>query len=182
MGVVRIGMMFKLEGERVVVRPFRDDELELWIAGQNQLAGEALPGGPPDRERLRRRIEESGAFRNGAIDMGIQAEGRLIGYIQTYRPQARVLPPHVYEMGVALWGRGDRGKGYGTEAVQVFVNWLFEQGAHQVQGGAAVTNHVMGRVFEKLGFKALGRLDVEGVEEILYGVTAAEWAKRFSKS
>ena len=35
-------MMFKLEGERVVVRPFRDDELELWIAGQNQLAGEAL--------------------------------------------------------------------------------------------------------------------------------------------
>jgi len=40
----------------------------------------------------------------------------------------------------------------------------------------------MGRVFEKLGFKALGKLDVEGVEEILYGVTAAEWGKRLSKS
>jgi RimJ/RimL family protein N-acetyltransferase len=179
---IRSRMMLRLEGEHLVVRQFRDDELDGWIAGQNQLGREALPGGSPDPEQLRRRVHESGTLRNGAIDMAIEADGRLIGYIQTYRPRSRVLPPDVYEMGVALWYPGDRGKGYGMEAVQLFVAWLFEQGAQVVQGGTAAKNHAMRRVFEKLGFRPLKKLDVDGVEETLYGVTAAGWSEAFSTS
>jgi RimJ/RimL family protein N-acetyltransferase len=69
----------------------------------------------------------------------------------------------------------ERGKGLGTEAVSLFVNWLFEQGAEGVQGGTAVTNRPMRRVFEKLGFRVTRRIDVEGVEELLFAVNKAEW-------
>ena len=36
----------------------------------------------------------------------------------------------------------------------------------------------MRRVFDKLGFAILGTLDVEGVPEILYGVTKSDWQRR----
>jgi RimJ/RimL family protein N-acetyltransferase len=167
--------MFELEGEHVVLRPFRGDELERWMAGRTQLGREALPGGPGDRERLRMRVEGSGRFRNGEIDLAIEARGKLIGEIATYRPPGRSLPPRVYEMGVALWDPAHRGRGYGAEAVRLFADWLFRQGAEQVQGGTAVANHPMRRVFEKVGFTPLGDPDVEGVEEVLYGVTKSDW-------
>jgi RimJ/RimL family protein N-acetyltransferase len=127
---------------------------------------------------MRVRIELSGKLRDGRIDLAVEANGRLVGEIQTYRPLERSLPPAVYEIGVSLYGSADRGKGWGTEALRLFVDWLFRQGAERVQGGTAVTNLPMRRVFEKLGFTVLGSLDVDGVEELLYGVTKSEWQPR----
>lgn len=170
--------LVRLEGESVVIRPFRADELDLVFQGRTQLGREALPGGPPDRERLRTRVEQSGHFHEGRIELGIEVEGGLVGDIQTYQPPDRSLPPAVFEVGVALYDPADRGKGLGTEAVQLFVGWLFRQGAERVQGGTAVTNSPMRRVFEKLGFTILGTLDVEEVPELLYGVTKSEWQRR----
>lgn len=168
--------MVRLEGDSVVIRPLRVDELDAVLEGRNRLGREALPGGSRDRERLRVRIQRSGKFHDGRIDLAIEVEGRLVGDIQTYQPPNRSLPSAVHEIGVALYDPVDRGKGWGTEAIQLFVDWLFRgQGAERVQGGTAVTNHPMRRVFDKLGFTVLGELDVEGVPELLYGVTRSEW-------
>lgn len=76
--------MIELSSERVLIRPMRRDELDLWLAGRAGLGEEALPGGLGERERLRARIERSGTFRDGEIDLAIEAEGRLAGHIQTY--------------------------------------------------------------------------------------------------
>jgi RimJ/RimL family protein N-acetyltransferase len=85
------------------------------------------------------------------------------------------LPPAIHEIGISLYDSADRGKGLGTEATRLFVDWLFRQGAQQVQGATTETNHPMCRVFESFGFTIRGRVDIKGVEELLYGVTRFEW-------
>jgi len=174
--------VIELSSERIVIRPMRGDELDVWLAGRASLGREALPGGSGEHERLRARIERSGTFRDGEIDLAIEVEGRLAGHIQTYRPTNRSLPDGFYEIGVALYDSAERGKGLGTEAVRLFVNWLFEQGAEGVQGGTAVTNQPMRRVFEKLGFRVTRKLDVEGVEELLFALNKAKWKEAASPS
>ncbi len=170
-----MGEIVELRSERFILRSLRKDELDAWLASRAGLTREALPAGSGERERLRERIERSGSLRHGEIDLAIEVDGRLAGQIQAYRPPGRTLPEGVHEIGVALFDPADQGKGLGTEAVRLFVGWLFEQGAQRVQGGTAVTNKPMRRVFERLGFRVRSTLNVEGVEELLYGVTKAEW-------
>jgi RimJ/RimL family protein N-acetyltransferase len=164
-----------LLGKGVILRPFRNDELEVWETGFTRLGREAAPQSSQDPKGLRARIEASGKLRGGRIDLGIEVDGELIGHIQTYRPRDRSLPHRVYEIGVALWDAADRGKGYGEEAVRLFVDWLFQQGVERVQAGTAMRNRPMRRVLEKLGFRVFGELDIQGVHELLYGVSASDW-------
>jgi hypothetical protein len=81
----------------MVIRPLRMDELDLMLKGRTELAKEIQPGRVPVREQLRTRIEQSGSFNDGRIDLGIEMDGRLVGDIQTYRPPDRPLPHAVYE-------------------------------------------------------------------------------------
>ena len=68
------------------------------------------------RERLRKRIEHSGKLVDGWLDLGIEADGRLVGDI-TARSPKNALPPGVFEVGITLFdpdrdrgvGRSDRG-------------------------------------------------------------------------
>src|SRR5439155_1296333 len=53
-------------------------------------------------DRLRRRIESSGRFCDGRLDLGIEADGELIGSIEARRPPA-ALPPGVFELGITLF-------------------------------------------------------------------------------
>jgi RimJ/RimL family protein N-acetyltransferase len=122
---------------------------------------EVLPNGPPSRERLNARIAKSGRFVEGGIELGIEAGGRLIGSIQTYVPKERVLPANTYEIGIGLNEPGDRGKGLGTEALALFIQWLRGIGAIRVQAGTAPGNIGMRRSLAKLGF----RPEVDVVED-----------------
>jgi RimJ/RimL family protein N-acetyltransferase len=174
--------VIELSSKRIVLRPLRSDELDLWLAERAALGSEAFPGESGEREHLRARIERSGEFRDGEMDLAIETEGRMVGFIQTYRPPGRTLPDGTYEIGVALYDAAERGRGHGTEGVRLFVDWLFEQGAEEVQGGTAVTNQPMRRVFEKLGFSFTRRLEVEGVEELFYGIKRSQWREAASPS
>jgi RimJ/RimL family protein N-acetyltransferase len=122
---------------------------------------EVLPNGPPSRERLRVRIATSGRFVEGAIEVGIEADGRLIGSVQTYLPEERVLPANTYEIGIGLNEPDDRGKGLGTEALALFIEWLRGIGAVRIQAGTAPENTAMRRSLAKLGF----RPEVDVVED-----------------
>jgi RimJ/RimL family protein N-acetyltransferase len=165
----------RLKGERVVIRPLRIDELDRMLSGRIEIAKEIQPSRVPEREQLRARIGQSGSFHNGRIDLGIEVNGRLVGDIQTYRPPNRSLPPAVFEIGVGLYDRANRGKGLGAEAIRLFVDWLFRQGAELVQGATTERNRPMCRAFERLGFTILGKVDISGIEQLLYGVSRSEW-------
>jgi RimJ/RimL family protein N-acetyltransferase len=161
-----------LRGERATLRPFRPDELDFmlrhWRTGVS-------------RERLAERIERSGRFADGILELAIEADGRLVGDIQARAPE-RAMPKGVAEIGITLYRTDDRGRGIGREAVALFTQHLFDaQLIERVQGSTDVENHAMRRVFELLGFREegvmRGFMPERGrrADYVLYAVLRDEW-------
>lgn len=119
------------------------------------------PFDPPDEtkdRRLRERIEHSGRLVDGLFDLGIEADGRLVGDVGA-RCGRGVLPPGVFEFGIEIYEETDRGKGYGADAVRLLTSHLRERlGAERVQASTAVDNVAMRRVLERLGYREEGIL------------------------
>jgi RimJ/RimL family protein N-acetyltransferase len=143
----------RIVGERVTLRPFRDDELERLV----QLA-EAAPTddgihwGPTEPGQIRQRIQASGTWSHGHLTFAVEAEGRLVGEVQA-RSTPGAMPPGVFELGVEVYEPADQGKGLGAAAVTEITRHLFrEEGAHRVQITTDVANAGMRRVAERLGF------------------------------
>jgi len=173
--------VIELRGERVVLRPLRLDELDTLAAMQD--GSVPRPTHSDVRERLRRRIEESGRFVEGRLDLGIELDGELVGDISARQPEM-ALPPGVYEVGISLLP-ACRGRGHGTDAIRALADHLFAAcEAERVQASTDVENLAMRRVFEKLGFVAEGVMrgfmpaGDRRADYALYGVTKAEWSAR----
>ena len=116
------------------------------------------------------------------MDVGIEADGRLIGDVQARHGIGQRLPPGVVELGIQIYDPVKRGKGYGAEAMRLLTNWVFEHGVgERVQASTAEDNIAMRRVLEKLGFRfegiMRGFMAVGDHREdfALYGVTKTEW-------
>jgi Acetyltransferase (GNAT) domain len=111
--------MMRPEGQRVVLRRLRSEELDAVLEARDRLAIRAQPGGTPPRERLRRRLARSGRLARGHLDLAIEAERSPVGEIQARGHPAQTLPPGVFELGIVIYNPADRRKGYGLEAVAV---------------------------------------------------------------
>jgi RimJ/RimL family protein N-acetyltransferase len=162
-----------VRGERVTLRPLRPEELDLLLHHADR---------GMTRERMLERIGRSGKFAEGILDLGVEAEGRLVGDIQARAPRL-ALPQGVVEIGINLFGGADRGRGLGREAVSLFTEHLFD--AHlveRVQGSTDVENAPMRRVFELLGFREEGVMRGfmpasrgRRADYVLYAVLRDEW-------
>src|SRR5207249_9409298 len=112
----------------------------------------------PPREELRRRAAAAGLLSDGRIDLVIEAGGRLVGEIDARHPRW-ALPPGVWEIGITVFARDDRGHGYGREAVRLMCERLFgEEDAHRVSLTTDIENGAMRAVAERLGFRMEGVL------------------------
>ena len=125
---------------------------------------------------------------DGLLDLGIEAEGRLVGDITARNPN-NAFPPGVFEFGITVYETADRGKGYGRDATELLTTHLFdEHDAGRVQATTAVDNLAMRRVLENLGFVHEGTLQAfmpgpDGREDYaLYAVTREEWSRSRSTS
>lgn len=172
--------MIRIHGQRVTLRPLRPEELEILVASYRS-ADAPIPGKPPTPAKLRRRIERSGEFRSGRLELGVEVEGRLVGDIDARSP-ANAFPPGVYEIGISLFDPADRGKGYGVEATRLLVDHLFDaEEAARVQATTAESNAAMRAVLERLGFRFEGTLRSffpggDGrLDYVMYAVTRADW-------
>jgi RimJ/RimL family protein N-acetyltransferase len=132
----------------VILRAYREDELE--EAVRQGRAAESRVGGTPTREHVVQRVERSGVFVDGHLELAIEVDGRLSGSIQARSPE-RALPPGVCELGVELVPEA-RGRGAGTEAVRLLGTYLLEHGYPRVQASTAVDNVAMRRALERAGF------------------------------
>jgi RimJ/RimL family protein N-acetyltransferase len=168
-----------LVGTVVVIRPFRPVELETWWRGLRMLDVDAQPAGPPSRASIRRRIERAGRFEDGKVDLAIEVDGRIVGDIQTQRPPGVEFPPGVLQVGIAVFAPDDRGRGYGSEAMELFTGWLFaHQRAERVQAGTALDNVAMRRVLERLGYEVDRPIDVFGQRHLLFAISRSHWEAR----
>jgi len=177
--------MVRIEGGTVVLRPFAADEVDPTVRAWTTIADSVLPPGTVNPERLRKRLQRSGRFWRGFLDLAIEADGRVIGEIQVRRRPAQTLPPGAVELGILIHEHDDRGRGTGSEAIALLIGWLFESGeAERVQLGTEVGNAAMRRVAEKLGFglegimrgfmpTSRGRADYA-----MYAVTKGDWESR----
>ena len=169
-----------LEGERVSLRPLREEELEtIWQARLNDDTAPWMST-PQAYERLKRRVANSGSFVDGWLDLAIEADGRLVGEIDARQPP-RSLPQGVFELGISLFETADRGRGLGTDAIRLMTRYLFEhEEAARVQASTWVGNTAMRRVFLKLGFTEEGVLrsfmpSARGRDDyVMYAITEGE--------
>ena len=162
-----------------MLRPFRQEELPAVLAAR---------GSPRDRNARRRFARTfthwcDGAFRDGFLQLAIEAGGRLVGDVQARQPK-HGLPAGAYEIGIGLYDPADRGKGYGGAAVRALTELLFrDHGAGRVQASTSVDNVAMRRVLERLGYVEEGVLrgfwpceDGSREDYVLYAVTAVDRA------
>ena len=135
----------RLAGERVTLRPYRDDEADDpgGDVGRRRVV-RAQGHGPRElAERVRERIRRSGSFTEGVVIFAIEAEGRLVGEVQARQP-VNGLPPGVFELGIELFDDADRGRGLGAEAIVAITRHLFDdEAAHRVQLSTDVDNAAM---------------------------------------
>jgi RimJ/RimL family protein N-acetyltransferase len=174
--------VISLDGERVSLRPLRPEELEtVWQARLNDDTAPWMST-PQAYERLKQRVANSGHFIDGWLDLGIEADGRLVGEIDARQPP-RTLPQGVFELGISLFETADRGHGLGTDAIRLMTRYLFEhEDAARVQGSTWVGNTAMRKVFLKLGFTEEGVLrsfmpSARGRDDyVMYAITEGELA------
>jgi RimJ/RimL family protein N-acetyltransferase len=143
-----------LRGKRVVLRAYRADELD---QAYEQARATTARVDELSFERLRLRVERSGRFVNGRLDLAIEAGGRLVGSIEA-RSSRSVLPPGVCELGIEL-APSARGRGLGTEAVALLGRHLLQTGFGRVQASTDVANAGMRRALEKAGFALEGTME-----------------------
>jgi RimJ/RimL family protein N-acetyltransferase len=176
----------RLRSDDVMLRPFRDDEVDLLVRIQEGLSSDdGVHGGEPlSREQLSERVAASGTWADGRVGLllAIEAEGRLVGELQARGNRAQLLPPHVFELGIELYDPADRGKGLGRVALTEITRHLFDdEQANRVQLSTDVDNVAMRRAAEAAGFRFEGVMrgfwPVNGGEPrdyALYGRTRAD--------
>lgn len=104
-------------------------------------------------------------------------DGTKIGFIAHYCVQ----PIRLMEIGYAIIP-SERGKGYGTDAVQIMVDYLFlSKDVVRIQAVTDVRNKASQRVLEKTGFQREGVLRKVGyvrgkwADACIYSILREEW-------
>jgi len=178
-----------LVGERVRLRGVRDDDLSTlakWEMDPGRMATLSDRVAPPSEAAAKEQIAKWSA--NEKDDLGFAIETLddppvLVGNILWWgaRPKDRCTT-----LGIAL-GREYIGRGYGTDAMRVIVDYGFrEMGLHRIQLSVAAFNTAGIRVYEKAGFVEEGRHresvlhDGRWYDEVLMAILDHEWAARRS--
>lgn len=114
--------------------------------------------------RLSEVFDATGFWTDDAGAVVIEAQGRMVGTMQFYRSGAGV---HGYELGYILHSEADRGKGYASEAVRLFSNYLFAEkpACHRLQLIIETWNAASARLAEACGYEREGVLRKAGYSD-----------------
>jgi aminoglycoside 6'-N-acetyltransferase len=138
----------ELRGERVVLRPLREEDLPrlLEIGREPKVA---RWWGDVDETRLRRKLERGNAF---AIGHG----GELVGLVQWWENDAA----DFRHAGIDLFlTEAWHGQGLGRDSVRAVARWLIdERGHHRITIDPALANERAIRCYEAVGFRRVGVL------------------------
>ncbi len=176
-----------LVGERVRLRGVRDEDLPRlarWEMDPARMATLSNWVVPPSEAAAKERIARWCANDKDNAGFAIEALADppvLVGNIHLWgaRPKDRCAT-----LGIAL-AREYTGRGYGTDATRVLVDYAFrEMGLHRIQLAVAPFNRAGIRAYEKAGFVEEGRHrdavwhDGRWYDEVLMSLLDHEWAAR----
>ena len=176
----------ELTGDRVVLRPFRLDDLPEFVAYRScaQVARFQSWDAPYPREEgerfIRQQLQEypdtAGEWFQFAV--ALRPAGRLIGDCAA-KPDTE--DPRQCEIGFTI-ATEHQGHGYATEAARLLVGYLFTARAkHRITASCDARNAASAAVLEKLGMRREGHLRKstwakgEWTDDLLYAVLDHEW-------
>ena len=181
----RLKLWLPLRTPRLILRAFRDDDLDAVHAyGSDPEVARFMVWGPDTREESRafldRVLEDQTRWPRPSVNAALElaGSGRLIG-----SAELRVLDPVNRHGGFGYCLHRDVwGQGYGPEAASALIRQGFdEMGLHRITATCDVRNRKSWRVMEKLGMRreALFRKDlrVKGRwrDTYLYAILKEEW-------
>jgi RimJ/RimL family protein N-acetyltransferase len=170
--------MSRIAGARVTLRPVTEADLPLVARASMEWAKEGESEAHV-LERLKARVRGETPFR--AIELAIEADGRLVGDVQGRRDQYL---SGLFEIGISLFDEADRGRGFGREALSLMTAHLFDQEeAYRVQLSTDVTNTAMRHAAEAAGFTFEGVLrgfwpptgDQAAADYAMYAITKSDY-------
>lgn len=169
-----------LSGERVSLRPVeRDDAAFLQRSSTDPRIRVPLGANEPWNAHQTESFIEEVVEKGDGVSFVVEADGEPIGLVAV-KSLEPVRPELVY------WFLPEHhGQGYGTEAVGLLVDHVFETyDCHGVSAGAFETNPGSQALLRKLGFSEEGRLREdrfsggEYVDLVNFGLLRREWAGR----
>jgi RimJ/RimL family protein N-acetyltransferase len=142
-----------LTGERVVLRPMREADLDRAYAAHLDIAnrGAFFPLGVLSEPAFRRHFSETGFWeREEGTLLVVDHDDELLGHIEFFKP---VSYWDAFELSYQLYDQRSAGQGYVTEAVELLVDYLFAtKKQHRMQLVIVPDNFASRRIAEKCGF------------------------------
>lgn len=179
-----------LKGKRISLRSVRRDDLPLLCEFNNDLEMELTGGGDPpfpqSLERLQAEFDQNAAKggRDGAF-FAMEADGKLIGQCGLFGFEFCSGVNNHCELGIGIGDKEYWGKGYGTEAVNMLLEWAFvHRNMNRVFLSTISNNERAIACYKKCGFQAEGRLRQHAwnrgqyVDLIYMGILKSEWEQR----
>ena len=147
-----------LIGERVQLRPIREEDLPAFIAAHFDLRnrGAYFPLGVSSETSLRRQFAEHGFWEREEGVLLIWHDDEIVGHIEFFKA---VHYWDAFELSYQLYGQEHSGRGYSTEAVQLLVDYLTAtKKHHRIHLIIVPENAASRRIAEKCGFVLEGTL------------------------
>jgi ribosomal-protein-alanine N-acetyltransferase len=171
-----------LEGKKVNLRVMEKDDADFLAGSINSidLHNEFLPISQTSKTEVLKRFDsppEVAAVCERQRFIIEKKDGTKVGIIAHWLVQ----PTRLMEIGYDIVAP-ERGKGYGTEAVQLIVDYLFlSKDIERVQANTDVRNKPSQRVLEKAGFKREGLMRRRGfirglwTDAHIYSIIRSDW-------
>ncbi|MFJ9840094.1 GNAT family N-acetyltransferase [Kitasatospora sp. NPDC101155] len=143
--------------EKIFLRPIAEADLPAFgeLVNDPEAMGEFQWFGWADPNRFRRRWAENGLLGDDQWVFAVTADGEFVGFVAAARKAARPTAPY-WSIGVQLLPKA-RGRGIGTQAQRLLVDYLF---AHtpvmRLEADTDTGNLAEQRALEKLGFTREG--------------------------
>ncbi len=149
-----------IRGERVSIRLFQEKDLDVYCRYISEIGeiGEFWPMHLYSEVSMRNRFKENGFWdqeRGGSMAIA-DKDDELIGQLNLFKG---IPYTDGFEIGYRMFRPEDRGKGYMTEALRLFTDYLFElKPINRLQVCFDLDNHASRIVAEKCGFISEGVL------------------------
>jgi len=156
----------------------------------NDIAVELAGGGDPPMPQSLARLEaefdtQVGAGGREGTGFAIEADGQLIGQCALFNHNA---VNRTAELGITIGDRAYWGRGYGTEAIGLLIDYGFRHhNLHRIYLNVNGNNGRAIAVYKRCGFVEEGRLrahvwsDGQYIDLIYMGILQHEWALRHDR-
>jgi RimJ/RimL family protein N-acetyltransferase len=173
-----------LKGQKVLLRAMTRDDLERLCIFNNDVEVELAGGGDPPLPQTLARLQadfDANAGKGGRDGTGfaIEADGLFIGQCALFNfdPVA-----HRCELGITIGDKSYWGRGYGTDAVRVLIDYGFRHhNLHRVYLSVNSTNPRAIGAYRRCGFVEEGRLRAHMwnnghyIDLVQMGILRDEW-------